>query len=126
ADAVVTDVVADYEGIRTVDGQPAVGGIPDGTADDGAAAHRVADEMEMQGIPAQHAFLAEMAELRVAERAGRVPVKHRMAALPLGIGRLDDDVAAQVGDFAVEFAAAQVLVFERRVERNLRAVDALD
>ena len=67
---------------------------------DGAAAHRVADQVIVQAVAAEHAFLAEVAELGVADRAGRVAVVHRVAATPSRVGRLDDDVAAQVGDLA--------------------------
>ena len=36
---------------------------------DRAAAHRVAAQVEVQAVPAEHAFLAEVAELGVADRA---------------------------------------------------------
>ena len=44
---------------------------------------------------------------------------HRVAADAVRVGRLDDDVAAQVGDLAAVVALAQVVVFERLVEREL-------
>ena len=55
---------------------------------------------------------------------------HRVAAHALRVGRLDDDVAAQVGDLAAVVAVAEVLVLQRLVERELRSpsmawIDAL-
>ena len=73
-----------------------------------AAAHRVAAQVEVQAVAAEHALLAEVAELGVADRAGRVAVVHRVAADAVRVGRLDDDVAAQVGDLAAVVAVAQV------------------
>ena len=109
-----------------MDGQPAIAAVPDRSADDVAAAHRVADQVKVQGVAAQHAFLAEMAELGVADRAGGIAMIHRVAAHAGGIGRLDDDVAAQVGDLAAIVAVAEMRELQRLVERELRAVDGLD
>ena len=82
--------------------------VPDRVADDGAAAHRVAAQVVVQGVAAEHVLLAEVAELGVADRAGRVAVVHRVAAHAFGVGRLDDDVAAQVRHLAAVLAVAQV------------------
>ena len=41
-----------------------------------------------------------------------------MTANPLRIGRFDDDVAAEVGDFAAVVAGAEVLELQRLVERD--------
>ncbi len=86
---------------------------------------RVADEVVVQAVAAEHALLAEVAELGVADGAGRAAVVHRVAALARGVGRLDDDVAAQVGDLAAIVAASQMLVLQRPVEREPVAVDGL-
>ena len=48
ADALVADAVADDEVVRAVDREPAVVAVPDRGADDGAAAHRVAAQVEVQ------------------------------------------------------------------------------
>ena len=64
----------------------------------------------------EHPLLAQVAELGVADRAGRVAVVHRVAADAVGVGRLDDDVAAQVGDLAAVVALAEVVELERAVE----------
>ena len=60
----------------------------------------VAGQVEVEAVLAEHALLAEVAELGVGDRAGRVPVVHRVPADAVRVGRLDDDVAAQVGDLA--------------------------
>ena len=51
---------------------------------------------------------------------------HRVAADAGRVGRLDDDVAAQVGDLAAVVAVAEVLELEGPVERQAVAVDGLD
>ena len=48
ADALVADAVADDQVVGAVDGEPAVVAVPDRGADDGAAAHRVAAQVEVQ------------------------------------------------------------------------------
>src|SRR5262249_28224873 len=96
-----------------VDGQPAVGAVPDGSANDGAAAHRVATQVVVQRVTAQHAGFAEVAELTVADGAGGVAVVHRVAAFPFRIGRLDNDVPTQVGHLAAVETCPQVLVLQR-------------
>jgi hypothetical protein len=44
----------------------------------------------------------------------------------VGLGGLDDDIAAQVGDIGSVVAVAFVIELERRIERDLRAGDRLD
>ena len=75
-------------------------------------------EVEVQAVAAERVLLAQVAELGVADRAGRAAVIHRVPADARRIGRFDDDVAAQVGDLAAEFALAEVLVGQRLVERD--------
>ena len=50
---------------------------------------------------------------------------HRVAADAVRVGRLDDDVAAQVGHLAAIGAVAQVLEIEGTVERQMGTFDAL-
>src|SRR5262249_36455101 len=121
----VADVVARHQVVGAVDGQPAVAAVPDGGADDVAAAHRVAAEVVVQGIAAEDAFLAQVAELRVADRAGGIAVVHGVPALA-GVGGLDDHVPAQVRDLAAVIAAAEVVLLQRLVENQPGAVDSLD
>ena len=56
ADALVADAIANDEVVRAVDGDPAVVAVPDRCADDGAAAHRVANEVEVNRVSAEHAL----------------------------------------------------------------------
>src|SRR5690606_38822539 len=72
------------------------------------------------------AGLAEVAEFGVAQAAGGAAVIHGVAAVALRVGRLDDDVPAQVGDLAAEIAAAAVVVFKRLVQRDGQAVKCGD
>ena len=93
----------------------------------GAAAHRVADQVEVQAVAAEHAFLAEVAELGVADRAGRVAVVHRVAAdarrdRPTRRRRCGSGWRPRRGNSP----SPRVLVLERLVERELGAVDRLD
>ena len=60
-------------------------------------------------------FLAQVAELGVADRPGRAAVVHRMAAGRVRVGRLDDDIAAQVRDLAAGVTASHMLVLERSI-----------
>ena len=64
--------------------------------------------MKVDRVFSEDSFLAEVAELRVADAAGAVAVKHRVAADAPGSGGLDDDVAREVGDFAAVVAGAEV------------------
>ena len=72
ADALVADVIADHEVVGAVNRDPAVVAIPDRRADDGAAAHRAADQVEVDAVAALHVLLAQVAKLGVADRAGRM------------------------------------------------------
>ena len=78
----------------------------------------VAAQVVVQAVAAEHAFLAEMAKLGVADRAGRTAMIHRVAAHAVRVGRLDDDVAAQVGDLAAVVAGPQMLEFQRFIEAD--------
>ncbi len=69
ADALVADAVADDEVLRAVDGDPAVVRIDDRHAQHAAAAHRVADQVEVDRVAAEHAFLAEVGEAGIADAA---------------------------------------------------------
>src|SRR4051812_25770254 len=100
ANALIADAIADDEKVGPVNGDPAIVAIPDRGAEDIAAAHRVADEVIVNGISAQDVFLAEMAKLRVADRSFRITVIHGVPAHAMGIGRFDDDIAAQIADDA--------------------------
>src|SRR5262249_47733191 len=104
----------------------AVAAVPDRGADHVAAAHGVADQVVVQAVAAQHAGLAQVAELGVADGPGRVLVIHRMAALSLRIGRLNDDVAAEIGDLAPVKAIPQVPEVERGAQGQLVTVHGLD
>src|SRR5262249_40440771 len=126
AEALVADAVAHDEVVGAVDGEPAIVAVPDRGADDRAAAHRVADEGIVQGIAAEDVFLAEMAKLSVADRAGGVAVVPRVAARALRVGGFDDDVAAEVGDLGAVVTGAEMLVVESLVQCNGRALDAFD
>src|SRR5581483_4500099 len=117
ADAVIADAIAHDEIVGAVHGEPAVLAVPQRCADDGAAAHRIAHQMEVQHVAAKRAALAETAELGVADRAGRAVVVHRVATRG-GVGRLDDDVAAQVGDLAAIRAAADVVEVRGAIEHE--------
>src|SRR5262249_18999330 len=112
--------------VGAVDGQPAVGAVPDGGADDVAAAHGVAAQVIVQTVAPQDTLFAEVAELGVADRAGRAAVIHRVATISLGVGRLDDDIPAEVRDLAAIKAVPQVLKLQRRAQDQLDAVDAPD
>jgi hypothetical protein len=68
--APVADAVADHQVIGAVNGQPAVVAVMDACADHRAAAHRVAAKVVVQAVAAEHALLAQVAELGVADRAG--------------------------------------------------------
>ena len=123
-DRLVADAVAHDQVVRAVDRDPAVAAVPDRGADDRAAAHRVAEAVEVQAVLAEHALLAQVAELGIRDRAGRSAMIHRVAADAARVGRLDDDAAAQVRDLAAIGAVAQVLEVEGPVERQAVAVDA--
>src|SRR4051794_34133482 len=109
-----------------MDGDPAIAGVGDGDAQDLAAAHGVAGEMEMNGITAEHPLLPEVVEARIANTAAAISVIHGVAAHPGGIGAFHDDVAREIRDFATELATAGVLLRERLVDFERRPVDAHD
>ena len=90
--------------------------VPDRGADDRAAAHRVAAQVEVDAVAAQIVFFAEVAKLGVTDRTGRVLVIHGVAAHPVRIGRFDHDVAREVGDFAPETIVREVGESQRLVE----------
>ncbi len=101
--------------------------VPDGGADDVAAAHGVADEVVVDAVAAEHALLAEMAKLGVADRAGGMAMVHGMAAHAAGVGRLDHDIAAQVGHLAAELrAVGRVLEIERRIQCQRGVTEGAD
>src|SRR5262249_8342637 len=104
----------------------AVVAVPDGGADDGAAAHGVADQVVVQAVAPQHPVLAQVAELRVTDRAGRATVIHRVAARLVGSAGLDDHIAAQVGDLAAVVAGAEVQELQRLVQLHVAVADAGD
>ena len=122
----VADAIANQQVVGAVDRDPAVVRIPDAGAEHAAAAHRVAHEVEVDRILAEHALLAEVPELGVADAARRAAVIHRVAAHAGGIGRLDDDVAREVGDLAAHQLLAAMRLFEGTIEREHRAVDGRD
>src|SRR5262249_53767716 len=123
--AAVADAVADHQVVGAVDGQPAVAAVPNRGAEDVTAAHRVAAQVEVQAVAAEYAGLAEVAELGVADGPGRAAVVHRVAA-QREVGRLDEEVAAEVGDGAAVVAGAAVVEVERPVERQAGAGDGAD
>ena len=86
ADGLVTDVVAHHEEVGAVNREPAIVRIPNARAGHAAAAHRVAHEMKVNRVFAEHALFAEMTELGVTDAAGAVAMKHRVAAHAGGIG----------------------------------------
>jgi hypothetical protein len=79
-DALVADAIAHEQVIGCVDGEPAVGGVPDGGADHSRPAHAVADQVEVDGVLAEDAFFAEVAELGVRDAARGAGVVHGVAA----------------------------------------------
>ena len=115
-DRLIADAVADDQVVRAVDGDPAVAAVPDRGADDRAAAHRVAEAVEVEAVLAEHPLLAQVAELGVGDRPGRAPVVHGVAPDAARVGRLDDDVAAQVRHLAAVVAGAEVLELQGPVE----------
>ena len=115
-DRLVADAVADDQVVGPVDRDPAVAAVPERRPDDGAAAHRVAGQVEVEAVLAEDPLLAQVAELGVADRAGRAAVVHRVAASLGGVGRLDDDVSAQVGDLAAVVSLAQVVLLQGAVQ----------
>ena len=119
----VADAIADEQVVGAVDGDPAVVGIPDARAEHAAAAHGVAHEVEVDGVFAEHAVLAQVPELRVAEAARGVAVIHRVPAHAGRVGGLDDDIAREVGDFATSHAHAVVRLKERTIQGEHRAGD---
>ena len=124
--AAVTDAIADDEIFGAVDRHPAIARIDDRDAQHLAAAHGVADEMEMDRVAAEHAFLAEMCEAGVADAAAAVGMIHRVTTHAGGIGAFHDDIAGEIGDFAAEFAAAGMFFREGLVEFKGSAVDPRD
>ena len=106
--------------------QPAIAAVPDRRADHGAAAHRVADQVVVQAIAAQHALFAEVAEFGIADRPGGASVVHGVPARFCWIGRFHDDVAAQVGHLAQIKALAEMLELQRLVQRQRGARNNLD
>ena len=120
ADALVAHVVADHEGVGAVDRDPAVVAVPDRGPDDRAAPHGLAGQVEVDAVAALLVPLAEVAELGVVDRAGRVPVVHRVAADPVGIGRLDHHVAGEVRDLGPEIPLGEVGERQRPIEPAAR------
>jgi hypothetical protein len=82
--------------------------------------------VEVDRIPAEHPFLAEMGEAGVADRAFAEGVIERVAANAVGIGAFDNHVPREVRHLAAELALAVVLVCKRLVSVNACAVDAGD
>jgi len=89
---IVQDAVAHDEVVGAVDREPAIVAVVDARADHGTAAHRVAAQVIVDRVTAQRAFLAEVAELGVADRTGGMPVVHRVTANAGGVGALHHDV----------------------------------
>src|SRR5207302_1045020 len=79
ADAVVAHAVADHQIVSAVDGEPAVSAVPDRSADDGTAPHRIADQMKVEAVTTQDSALAEVAEFGVADGSGGAVMVHRVA-----------------------------------------------
>src|SRR5262249_47620936 len=120
------DAVAHEQIVRAMNGNPAIVRIPDARAEHAAAAHRVAHEMEMDRVLAEHALLAEMAELRVGNPAVTVAMIHRVAANAVGLCGFDDHTAREVRHFAACDAGAEMFVSQRLVQRERRAVEGAD
>ena len=119
----VAHAIAHDEVVGAVDGDPAVVGIPDARARHTAAAHRVAHQVKVDGVFPEHAFFAEVAKLRVADAARGIAVIHRVAAHAIGLRAFHHDIARKQRRLAAHHPLAQMLVFERRIERHPRAVD---
>ena len=119
----VADAIAHEQMVGAVKGDPAVVGVPDARAEHAAAAHGVAHEVEVDRVFTEHAVLAQMPELRVAEAARGVAVIQRVPAHAGGFGGLDDDIAREVGDFATRHALALVRLLERTIQGEHRAGD---
>ena len=58
----IPNAIANNQIVRAVNGHPPIVPIDDGHTDHATAAHRSADEMEVNGIASQRVFLAEMSE----------------------------------------------------------------
>src|SRR5262249_8408566 len=87
---------------------------------------RVADQVVVDRVFTKHPFLTQVAELGVADRTVRVFVIHGVAAHPGAVGRLHDDVAAQVSYLATVSAFRGVVEGQRSVQGHFRPVDGLD
>ena len=122
----VADAIPDEQMVGAVDGDPAVVRIPDARAEHAAAAHRIAHEMEVNRILAQHALFAEMPELRITDASRRVAVIHRVTTRAGRFGGLDDDIAREVGDFTTHHAFAVVRLLQGTIQREHRAFDGGD
>src|SRR5262249_48706114 len=124
--ASIADAIAHDQVLRAVDGDPAVVGIDDGDAEHAAAAHRVADQVIVNGVATQDAFLAKMGEAGIADPAGAAPVVHGVAAYPGRIGTSDAHISRKVGRLAADLAPARVLVRQRLIEVDGGAVNPGD
>ena len=82
--------------------------------------------MVVEAVAAEGSGHSEAAELGVADRAGGVLVIHGVPTGLVRLGRFDDDVAAQVGDFAAIGVLAEVVELERAIEGEFGAVDGFD
>src|SRR5947209_4242924 len=58
ADAAITHAVSNDQPVSSVDRDPPVRAVPDRSADDRRASHRVADSVKMEAVLAQLPFLA--------------------------------------------------------------------
>ena len=83
-------------------------------------------EVEVDGVAAEDAAFAEVAEFGVGDRAGGVNMVHGVAADAGGVGGLEDDVASEEGNFATVIALALVVEHDGFVEDELVAEDGRD
>ena len=67
--------------------------IDDGCAKYGGPTHGGADEVKVNRVTPENAFLAEVGETSVTDAALAVSVVHGVAAGTVGIGALDDYVS---------------------------------
>jgi hypothetical protein len=82
--------------------------------------------VEVDRVPAEHSFFAEVGQASVADAAAAESVIHRVAANAVRIGALDNHVARQIGDFGAEFTRAGMRIVQRSVERQCLAGDFQD
>ena len=117
ADRSVTHAVAHHQVVGAVDGDEAVGRIPDRSPNHAAAPVGGAHHVIVDRIASQHPFLAQMGEFRIADAAFGTVVIHGMPAHPVRFFRFHDDVAGDQRHLAGVTPALphRMIMFERLI-----------